>query len=61
MDQERGKYCDCLVNVSNILSQFCLIAAISIKCTDGGPVFYKQERLTKDGKRFEILKFRTTK
>lgn len=42
-----------------IFSPIFLIAAISIKCTDGGPVFYKQERLTKDGKRFEILKFRT--
>lgn len=27
--------------------------------TDGGPVFYKQVRLTKDGKEFEIYKFRT--
>lgn len=36
-----------------------LSAAISIKCTDGGPIFYKQERLTKDGRIFMILKFRT--
>lgn len=36
-----------------------LIAAIGIKCTDGGPVFYKQERLTKDGAVFMIYKFRT--
>lgn len=35
------------------------IVAIAIKCTDGGPVFYKQERLTKDGKHFMIYKFRT--
>lgn len=36
-----------------------LIAAIGIKCTDGGPVFYKQERLTMDRKIFKIYKFRT--
>ncbi len=30
-----------------------------IKCTDGGPIFYKQDRLTVDGKRFSIYKFRT--
>ena len=36
-----------------------VIAAIGIKCTDQGPVFYKQERLTKDGKHFMIYKFRT--
>lgn len=40
-------------------SPFFLIIAISIKATDGGPVFYKQERLTKDGKHFMIYKFRT--
>ena len=27
--------------------------------SDGGPAFYKQVRLTKDGKQFEILKFRS--
>lgn len=42
-----------------IFSPIFLIAAIGIKCTDRGPVFYKQERLTKDGKTFMIYKFRT--
>lgn len=42
-----------------LFSPVFLIAAISIKCTDGGPVFYKQARLTKDRKEFEIYKFRT--
>jgi lipopolysaccharide/colanic/teichoic acid biosynthesis glycosyltransferase len=28
---------------------------------DGGPVFYKQVRLTKDGREFELLKFRSMK
>lgn len=42
-----------------IFSPVFFIVAIGIKCTDGGPVFYKQERLTKDGKHFMIYKFRT--
>lgn len=36
-----------------------LIVAIAIKAYDGGPCFYKQTRLTKDGKEFDILKFRS--
>ena len=35
------------------------VVAIAIKATDGGPVFYKQRRLTKDGKTFDVLKFRS--
>ena len=42
-----------------ILSPVFLITAIAIKATDHGPVFYKQIRLTKDGKEFKILKFRS--
>ena len=38
---------------------FFVIIGICIKLTDGGPVLYKQTRLTKDGKPFEIYKFRT--
>ena len=41
-----------------ILSPVFLITAIAVK-SDGGPAFYKQVRLTKDGKPFEILKFRS--
>lgn len=44
-----------------LLSPVMLITAASIKLYDGGPVFYKQTRLTKDGKRFEIIKFRSMK
>lgn len=42
-----------------ILSPVFLATAIAIKRYDGGPVFYKQQRLTKDGKIFEVLKFRS--
>ena len=33
-----------------ITSPLFLLIAISIKCTDRGPVFYKQKRLTQGGK-----------
>lgn len=42
-----------------LFSPVFVIAAVSIKCTDHGPIFYRQERLTKDGQRFMIYKFRT--
>ncbi|MBQ6845373.1 MAG: exopolysaccharide biosynthesis polyprenyl glycosylphosphotransferase [Agathobacter sp.] len=42
-----------------ILSPFMLISAIIIKLYDGGPVFYTQERLTRDRKKFQIIKFRS--
>lgn len=42
-----------------IASPVMLIIALCIKLYDGGPVFYKQERLTRDGKVFLIIKFRS--
>ena len=42
-----------------VLSPIMLLTAIAIKLCDRGPVFYKQCRLTKDGKEFMILKFRS--
>lgn len=42
-----------------VLSPLMLIIAIAIKLEDHGPVFYKQARVTKDGKVFDILKFRS--
>ena len=42
-----------------VLSPIMLIVAIAIKLDDGGPVFYKQVRLTKGRKQFRILKFRS--
>lgn len=41
------------------LSPVMLATALAIKLTDGGTVFYKQKRLTKNGKIFQILKFRS--
>ena len=42
-----------------ILSPLMLITAAAIKLYDGGPVFYKQIRLTKDRKEFYVYKFRS--
>ncbi len=36
-----------------------LLIALAIKLEDGGPVFFRQKRCTKDGEVFEILKFRS--
>ena len=36
-----------------------LAVAVAIKLEDGGPVFYKQDRLTRNGREFAILKFRS--
>src|SRR5699024_8423185 len=40
-----------------ILSPILLVIAITIKIDSKGPVFFKQERLGKDGNVFKILKF----
>ncbi len=42
-----------------ITSPFMLGCAIAIKLEDGGPVFFKQNRITRGGKIFNILKFRS--
>ena len=36
-----------------------LLVAAAIKLEDGGPVFFKQKRMTRFGREFEILKFRS--
>ena len=38
-----------------------IIAAILIKLDSKGPIFYKQERVGKNGKTFEVIKFRSMK
>ncbi|MGN5979574.1 exopolysaccharide biosynthesis polyprenyl glycosylphosphotransferase [Finegoldia magna] len=42
-----------------LLSPIMLLIAILIKMEDGGDIFYRQYRQTKDGKIFEIIKFRS--
>ena len=35
------------------------MVAVAIKLEDGGPVFYRQKRMTRHGREFDILKFRS--
>ncbi|MHB8243453.1 MAG: sugar transferase [Solirubrobacteraceae bacterium] len=41
------------------VSPFMIVAAIAIKLDSRGPVFFRQMRVGRHGKRFHILKFRT--
>ena len=49
----------CALAMTIVISPILLIVAILIKATSPGPVFFKQRRIGKDKKEFEILKFRT--
>ena len=42
-----------------LLSPVMAVVAVMIRRYDGGPAFYRQTRLTQDGREFEILKFRS--
>ena len=42
-----------------IAAPIMLVVAIAIKIEDGGPIFFKQARVTLNGKVFNILKFRS--
>ena len=42
-----------------VASPIMLATAIAIKVEDRGPVFYRQVRLTRNGREFKILKFRS--
>jgi exopolysaccharide biosynthesis polyprenyl glycosylphosphotransferase len=55
------RFMDIIVSGLSIVvaSPFMLIIAIIIKLYDGGPVFYRQIRLTRGGKEFMMYKFRS--
>ena len=42
-----------------VLSPLMLFAAAAVKLQDGGPVFYRQLRLTRGGRKFYLTKFRS--
>ena len=42
-----------------LTSPIMLLVALAIKLEDHGPVFYRQKRITRDGRSFSILKFRS--
>ena len=53
-----------IISSGLFLILFCwlyLILAIAVKCSDGGPVFYRHERMGKGGKVIKIPKFRSMK
>lgn len=55
------RFFDILISLIFIvaLSPLFLLIAIIIKCSSKGPVFYRQERLGLNGKKFNVIKFRT--
>jgi len=42
-----------------VFAPLMLLIALAIKCSSRGPVFYRQERMGLDGRRFIMLKFRS--
>lgn len=55
------RFFDILLSILALLLfiPFGIVFAIIIKAEDGGPIFFKQERLTKNGKKFIMYKFRS--
>lgn len=49
----------CSILMLIILMPFLLIIGLLVKITSRGPVFYLHERVGKEGKLFNVLKFRT--
>ncbi|MFT4188385.1 MAG: sugar transferase [Aeromicrobium sp.] len=42
-----------------VFAPVLLVAAVSVKLSSSGPIFYKQERVGRDGRKFEMIKFRS--
>lgn len=42
-----------------LISPVLLLIAIAVKCSSRGPVFYRQKRISWNGREFNMLKFRT--
>lgn len=56
---KRGLDLLCSLVLAVLLSPVMLGCAIAVKCCDGGPVLYRQKRLTYGGKEFYVCKFRS--
>ncbi len=59
--QAAKRLMDVIVSAAGVViaSPIMLLIAVLIKAYDGGPVFYRQPRLTLDGRVFDVLKFRS--
>ena len=57
------RLCDIIVALGGIiiLSPVLLVCMILIKCKLGSPIFFKQRRIGKNNKEFDMIKFRTMK
>lgn len=55
------RFCDVVISILGIviLSPLMLVTAIAIKLESKGPVLFKQTRLGRDAKEFQIYKFRS--
>ncbi len=55
------RFFDILISAVGIIITLPImfLCAVAIKIDDGGPIFYRQNRITKGGKIFNILKFRS--
>ena len=49
----------CAIILAVVASPIMLVTAIAVKLYDGGPVLYKQVRVTRGNKEFKIMKFRS--
>lgn len=49
----------CAIILVVVASPIMLVTAIAVKLYDGGPVLYKQVRVTRGNKEFKIMKFRS--
>lgn len=68
MNREKTIYNRIIKRILDVICSFMAIVFLSIvylpicvviKCTSKGPIFFKQKRIGKDKKYFNILKFRT--
>lgn len=61
IDRALKRAVDIVVSLAVLLlaSPFLLAAALAVMLEDGGPLLYRQERVTQGGRRFRILKLRT--
>ena len=61
IDLAAKRMLDILVSGAVLLltSPFLAAAALAVKLQDGGPVLYRQERVTRGGRTFRIMKLRT--